>query len=175
MIEVDQPGLRARQQQIRTLLKPIAAFTVGIQFRPQSQAVLLGVAHGSPPSGDHRSWRFNTIVPTMKANYFEVWSSSGHDRWVLKCAYLTLFTMAARGEEREYISLHCDPAENLSYKRGPHLHVCCSTSPMPRAHLALNLGHLSEVLESLSNLMSAMRSGVQLVKDEVLTRLDGQV
>lgn len=56
------------------------------------------------------------------------------------------------------------------YKRGPHLHIKAADEPIPKSHLALARGQLSEVLFSLDDLTEALGRSIQMIKDEILDR-----
>lgn len=97
-----------------------------------------------------------------------------HDQWYLDRAYLTIFrTDPTTRAEVEFLCLHCDPNESDNadhgiYKQGPHLHIRAAEDPIPHAHIALNRGHLEDVLTSAHNLSEAMELGVLMIKEEVL-------
>lgn len=64
-----------------------------------------------------------------------------------------------------------DKPDKDKYKKGPHLHIKAADDPLPHAHLALNLGHLDAVLESIETLSEAMRCAIFMLKEEVLDTL----
>lgn len=141
---------------------------------------VLAVHSGSKPDLAPREWRFTTRVPKMRASYLERWvpTNEKRKRYYLMQAYLHLYWREGPREddEKEILALHCDPNEpgdagtrkHALYKRGPHIHVVDSSQPLPHAHFALNVGHLSEVLRSVESLTAAVLSGVNLVRDQVL-------
>lgn len=62
--------------------------------------------------------------------------------------------------------------KHATYKRGPHIHVSAAQQPLPHSHLALNAMHIDDVLKSIDSLDTAVRSGVVLLRDQVLDVLD---
>ena len=134
--------------------------------------------HGGNPVGAYRDWRFSTVVSWLNGNYFEQWFLTdpprSHRLWYLRRAYLHLYTLnRSEQTEREFLALHCDPNEaetesHWRYKRGPHLHVKCAPFPFPKAHLALNLGELDQVLSSPDSISAAMAAGITLIRERVI-------
>jgi hypothetical protein len=119
----------------------------------------------------------------IRGSYFERWVPTSEKRrnYYLAQAYLHLYWRErASDAESEFLALHCDPNEpddiglrkHAQYKRGPHIHVVAATQPLPHAHLALNLGHLAEVLGSVERLTTAVSSGVNLIRYQVLDLFD---
>jgi hypothetical protein len=46
--------------------------------------------------------------------------------------------------------------------------VSTAEQPIPHSHIALNLGHLSEVLGSFHSLSVALRSAIGMLNDQVI-------
>ena len=111
----------------------------------------------------------------MRAGYFELYSplKSGPE-FVLVQAYLTLFLIDSENHTyTEILCIHSDPAtvasdKNATFKQGPHLHVTCAQSPIPRCHFPLELANLSDSLRSIDSLTIAMGRAVQILSKEVL-------
>jgi hypothetical protein len=109
--------------------------------------------------------------------YFEWWESVDieSETWRLDRAYLSLYYIdRTLRKDVEVLAVHCDPDEpadqpHSKYKRGPHVHVTWAKDPMPRAHLALNVAHLDDVLASAGALTAAIGVAVDMVRDEVLS------
>ena len=171
-----------RGQLISDLLRPISRMTSGPAYaiRPSSNRAVIGTHDGSPPTSGYRDWRFATGYSGMSCRYFEIWLPEDMrvQRWYLHNAYLTIFRrQGPQSDESELLSLHCDPDElddqddsRGIYKRGPHLHIKAADEPIPKSHLALTIGHLSQVLSSPDDLTEALGWSIQMVKDEILDR-----
>ena len=170
-----------RQSQIRRLLSHLIAESHAggpvIQQTMVARVWVLGAHDGSPPVGSYREWRFATSHPDFRGNYYEIWTLTDTRRLHLRAAYLTLYRVV-RGpvpSEIEFLALHCDPLEPDDdvgvYKRGPHLHVSSAENPIPQAHLALNRGHLNQVLQTIGSLTSALEQAVRMLREEVLDRV----
>ncbi len=178
--------LPSRGDEIRKLLQPIAKHEDGPAWQPiaSSREYIIGTHDGSPSQSNYRDWRFSTYVPQIHASYFEFWKKTFVDKkeiWYLDRAYLHIYriNLLTRGEE-EFLALHCDPnesqeAEHVLYKRGPHLHIKVAQKPIPHAHIALNLGHLKEVLGSVEALSKAMKMGVQMLREEILDAMSREM
>ncbi len=114
----------------------------------------------------------------MRGSYFEQWLpvDERQKRYYIDSAYLHLYRRPeaiGRAEEFEILGLHCDPnepghTEHARYKQGPHLHVSTSEQPMPRSHIALNLGNLVETLGSIDQLSVAWQTAIKMLEDQVL-------
>ncbi len=179
VIEVEERMLIGRIQKIQKLLRPLSKdSSVGPALKHVSggRSYILAAHDGSPPTSNYRDWRFRTFVSDFRAMYFEEWVSSRNRHWYLEKAYLNIYKIDLPTRyEREYLCLHCDPNEpdNSScavYKKGPHLHISIAAD-LSHAHIALNKGHLEEVLNSVDSLTKALDSGICLIVDEVLKRI----
>jgi hypothetical protein len=88
--------------------------------------------------------------------------------------FLHLFEDKGRAEKPdEFFALHCEPQEvadshKSRMKRGPHVHVVRAGYPLSRAHFPLNLGHINEVLTTLSTLTAALNTAIQITQAEVI-------
>ena len=172
-----------RGQSISNLLRPISRVSSGpaYQIKQSLSEAIIGTHDGSPSISGYRDWRFSTGHSGISAMYFEIWvpEDAHAELWYLHNAYLTIFRRPyPRAEENELLSLHCDPEEldveddsKGIYKRGPHLHIKAADEPIPKAHLALARGHLSQVLSSSAQLTEALDWSIQMIKDEILDRI----
>ena len=171
-------SLAARGNVIRTILSPIAGMPGGPAWNNKATATgfIIATHDGAPPTSDYRDWRFATILPGFRGMYFERWLRVGADRkeiWYLERAYLNLYeTIGHTRQETEYLCLHIDPnlpndTPHWVYKRGPHLHMSAAKHPIPRAHIALNRGHLDEVLRSVESLSQALGLAINMIKEEI--------
>lgn len=177
-------NLATRGNVIRTFLRPIAGRPGGPAWdnRPTATGFIIATHDGAPPTGDYRDWRFATILPGFRGMYFERWLRVGSDRkqiWYLERAYLHLYETIdhVTGQEAEYLCLHVDPnlpndSAHWIYKRGPHLHVSTARHPIPHAHIALNRGHLDDVLRSVESLSQAMALAITMIREEILDSLN---
>lgn len=176
--------LASRGSRIRELLAPLVNSPRTLFFQPKSKFgdYIIGTHEGSPSTSLYSDWRFRTIAPGFRAMYYEWWKMSEEDKeewWYLYRAYLHIYKLdAAQTEESEYLLLHCDPSEpdgsrHAKYKQGPHLHIHAVSDPrdpLPRAHVALNAGHLDAVLVSADSLTAAIKMSVSMLREEVLER-----
>ncbi len=127
----------------------------------------------------YRDWRFKTNCAQLSGQYFDDWYPvDDTHQWSLERAYFQLFRMKSRSDSSEFVALHCDPDEDLvngepwhSYKKGPHIHVRAADAPLPRAHLALADGYLSEVLQDLDGLEISLQRGINLIRHEIIGRM----
>jgi hypothetical protein len=176
VIHITSNELGPRGNRIRELLRPLASQPGGPAWKPKASqySYIIGTHDGSPTHSNHREWRFATFVPGLRATYFELWRRVDEESWCLEQAYLNVFrTDPATREESEFLSLHCDPNESddaphATYKKGPHLHIQAADDPIPHAHIALNIGHLEAVLNSVDSISEAIRLAVLMLKEEVL-------
>ncbi len=173
-----QPVLFKREGRIRKLLQPLLGRNQQVSARrvgASSKSVIFSAFSGSSPiSGLHKEWRFKTVSNKIKGNYFEIWVENSNKNWSLSKAYLTLLETSERNES-ELLSLHCDPTEGKDteyyfYKSGPHLHIKHPNSVISKAHIALNLSNLDEVINSLAELESALAKGIKMIGDEVVQK-----
>jgi hypothetical protein len=178
IIQAKMEELEHRGEYVRQLLKPIAKHPGGPAWQRKSgvSEFIIGTHDGSPTRSDYRDWRFKTVVPNFQAMYFELWrrsESRQKEFWYLYRAYLSIYQIDhGQQKETEFLCLHCDPNEpdnaHAIYKRGPHLHINVANHPIPHAHIALNRGHLNEILSSVDTLTTAMEWAVQMLKVEIL-------
>ena len=92
----------------------------------------------------------------------------------LNRAYLHLYLRRDEIAENQILALHCDPNEPSSqkhylYKAGPHVHMSAAADPLHRAHIALNTSNLKDVLRSVADLTTALRTAITMVDDQVLS------
>ena len=177
-IEVSERELANRWHTIQRMLRPISPIHTGPACDREitTSYVIWGVHDGARARRGYREWRFSTRVHGYVANYFEYWVRLNRNRWYLHRAYLTIFAIDQVEGETEYLCLHCDPNEppgtsHAAYKQGPHLHIKKANHPIPHAHLALNKGHLENVLESVSSLTKAMEDGITMIRTQVLDQM----
>lgn len=175
--------LKSRGVRIQKLLRPLTGRTAGPAWSPRIGPLnwIIGTHDGSPPQSDHQDWRFATVVPRLRANYFELWKRTDVDEesWHLDRAYLNMFLRVreeATFTEKKFLSLHCDPnepdhADHAKYKKEPHLHVQAADEPFPHAHIVLTGGYRDMVLDSIDSLSEAMEWAVHMLKDEVLNAI----
>lgn len=140
--------------------------------------VVFGVLGPSKGSSNIEKYRFPTVVESISAHYHEVWEAieKTPQFYTLERAYFHLYTQVGVGKENEYILLHSDPNEpksspHYAYKCGPHLHFEFAPAPLPRAHIALNLGNLKSVINSLKELDIAIHKGVSMLRHQILDSL----
>lgn len=132
---------------------------------------------------------FRTSYPGIQAQYYEVWKKNPDvqiNLYYLEKAYLHIYKVEQQGR-KEFVLLHCDPSfgpdeslkikapdsynkmkRQVPYKRLPHIHIEEAKHPFPKAHLAMNFGYNEIVLESLDSLFTAMKFGIQMLKEEIL-------
>jgi hypothetical protein len=144
--------------------------------------IYLAVHTGPRPVVERRDWRFSTFSPNVSGAYLERWLPVDEraNRYYLDRSYLHLYWKLEReNSEEEIIGLHCDPNEpddqdmfnHARYKRGPHVHVSTRRADFHRSHIALNLMELETVIENVDTLTEAMRSGIQMLRDQVIDLL----
>lgn len=181
-IVIDESDLAKRGPLIRKLLAPILdqrnrgalAFTTG----PKSSDQYFVAAFDKRTASELENLRFATFHKEFRANYYEVWipfDRVGHKKWCLSKAYLHIYRVnRSTAEETEFVALHADPQEPdgdlAAYKRTPHIHIKASEYPIPKAHIAITIGSLRQVLDSSQTLFAAMKHGIELIKDEILIR-----
>lgn len=177
-IRIKVRELGSRGNNIQRSLRRISRIRGGPAWYPRSSSrdLIIATYDGTQPTSDYRQWRFSTFVPRFKAMYFERWmrTADNEEYWYLDRAYLSIFHLFDRNDEREFICLHSDPNaddEKKMYKKGPHLHIIAAQDPLPHAHFALNLGHLEDVLTSIDTLSDAIDIALNMLKEEVLDNL----
>lgn len=182
--EIETDRLCARGQEICSMLVPLAGPSrLAYNIVPYRSQLMIGIHSGSRLDSNVADWRFSTIVRGIRAAYHERWIAvdERRQRFYLERAYLHLFRRRAHeSEEAQIMALHCDPNEpddsglmkHATYKRGPHIHVSAAQQPFPHSHLVLNATQIHDVLSSIDSLHSAARSGIVLLRDQVLDILD---
>ena len=137
---------------------------------------LIFAAHQGHPHDDFQNWRFTLFSKGFLGGYYEIWRPVNYEKlfeYYLDRAYLTVYN-----KSDEYLSLHCDPEEleieggkNYLYKRLPHLHIHKSENPIPKSHIAIGCGFSEKILASDENLFEAISNSIELICDEILSRL----
>ena len=177
VIQISPFELGKRGQKIRHLLQPLSKQPVGPAWKTISRSgqYIIGVHDGSPPQSDFTEWRFATLVHNLQGAYYEIWIRLSDESWYLRQAYLSMHRTdrTSASNTVKFIALHCDPnepdeASHAIYKKGPHLHIQAADDPIPRAHIALCVGHLNDVLSSVDYLSEAMGLAVRMLREEVL-------
>ncbi len=141
--------------------------------------IYLATHTGPRPISNRRDWRFATLSPNISGAYLERWLPTDERATIyhLDRSYLHLYLKRGiENSEEEIIGLHCDPNEpndadayiHSRYKRGPHVHVKTSHTEISHSHIALNLMDLDSVLCSVDAITDAMRSGIQMLRDQVI-------
>lgn len=179
-IELENSNLVHRGQELGKLLQPLSSTGTrpAYERRITANTIIFAMHGGSRPRSNYQDWRFPTYLLSYQAGYFEIWNSldSRQRLWHLSKAYLSIYEVdRSVRKETELLALHCDPDENgrdqAKYKRGPHLHISAAQDPIPKAHIALAIGHLPAVLASASSLTEALEWSILMIKEEVLDRL----
>jgi len=180
-LEIQISQLDARLQVIKTLLMPLRqrGIPVACQIcRRQYNGCKVIAAHeGIKDAENFEQWNFRTFAPDIWSQYYEFWKPfDGYSKLNLYRAYLNILILnrETHGFDK-LVSVHCDPCEegdepHRSYKRGPHLHVQRAEDPIPKCHFPLNLTELNRVLSSVDNITDALKSAVQILSDEVVSR-----
>jgi hypothetical protein len=159
---------------LRPLLPASPHGQIGSDRQSQANGFIIAAYHGPRPQS-YRDWRFPTFVSGFRANYFEHWKPRDPNtpaEWYLDKAYLHIYR-----QEADYIALHADPEEvdtadgRARYKRGPHIHIKIKPDdPISRSHIALAHKYIDNTLASNRDFFEAMREGIELISDEVLSR-----
>ena len=166
-----------RGQKISNILKPLSRIPYGPAYNMKQGVgtIIIGTHDGAPSYSEYTSWRFATQSRGYYASYYEKWTSINEEdsQFCLERAYLTIY----RNQE-EFICLHCDPNEEdidgqgkVVYKKCPHLHIKRAEEPIPKAHISIAVGYITEVLASASSLTDTLKYGIQMIKDEIMDRL----
>lgn len=185
---ITETELSKRGSQVRQLMRPICRTAGGPAWRPVSSRgfYVIGTFTASssggvgpetktgPTAANYRDWRFPTILNNFRGNYFERWESEDDRNWYLNRAYLQIYESTLPvGTEREFLCLHCDPNEpednaHSLYKKGPHLHIKAAESPIPRSHIALALGQLPDLIQSVDALTEAIEWSILMIREQFL-------
>jgi hypothetical protein len=133
------------------------------------------------PKGSRGTPFFNpedAIVPTRVAglflNYFETWiQHPDSDEYYLHRAYMHMHIHVSKGNSRQVLSLHCDPALDQSeghfkYKRGPHFHVSGANPNIDRAHISLCLLDHELGGRDIKALTNSLDSVIRMMSKELL-------
>jgi hypothetical protein len=175
-MRLSEKELIGRGARIMELLRPISRRETGPAWTRITKGgayIIIGTHDEARPTSDYRDWRFSINAKGFVAMYFELWRLESRDRFVLEKAYLHLYKWTGSNEE-EIVCLHCDPslpanADHAKYKRGPHIHMAVAGSPYRHAHIPLQGPDLAPVLRSTDSLHDALRWGVEIIRDEMLT------
>lgn len=177
IIQIDFKDLQSRGEKIRELLNPLVRHPSAPAWKliATPPSYIIGVHDGSPVQPHYRDWRFATFINDYRGMYFELWKRLDSFKYNLETACLSIYQTidSHTQEEREFLSLHCDPtvsndAPHAIYKRGPHLHIKTADDPIPRAHIALNRCHLDDILSSIQFLSEAIGHAIKMLKEEIL-------
>lgn len=178
-IRINELGNRV--QDIRALLAPLRQTGVPVACNICRQQYngckVIGAHEGLKNVENFDDWYFRTFASHIWCQYHELWKPfNGYSKLSLNRAYLNV--VIENKETRAFdklVSIHCEPyligdTRQSRYKRGPHLHVQKAENPIPKCHFPLNLAELNKVLSSTDNITDALKSSVQIICDEVLTR-----
>ena len=143
---------------------------------PQSGQMTIVVSDRYITSNQISVFDFRTTSKLLKASYYEVWVKYDNFNHFLSKAYFHLYRtdneyLETVREDGEYILLHCDPNEegnHRDYKRSPHIHIEEAKFPINKAHFALNLMNLNEILSSKEKLDNALKVAITMLKEQVI-------
>jgi hypothetical protein len=123
-------------------------------------------------------YNFRTHSPKLKASYYEIWNPLNKGNYYLSKAYFHLYRIdneyLEKRNDGEYVLLHCDPNDNDehgNYKRSPHIHIENANYPINKAHIALNLSDIEEILESRLKLNKALKNAILMLKKQIVDKL----
>lgn len=129
-------------------------------------------------SQELHEYDFQTKSKKIRGSYFEIWNQDTRDNYYLSKAYLHLHRVDKEYLEGkaggEYILLHCDPNDDDDhgdYKRSPHLHFENAGFPINKAHIALNLSNINQILSSRADLNIALKAAVVMLNKQILEKL----
>lgn len=152
--------------------------SINAKFLNKSGNISIVITDRHINSQNPEDYDFQTIAENIRARYNEVWVKFQKDEYYLSKAYFHLYKIdeeyLTKRKDGEYILLHCDPNDNDDhgdYKRSPHIHIENSDYPINKAHIALNLSNIKEILVSRMELNTALQKAVLMIKDQILTTL----
>lgn len=167
-----------RIAEIVELVKIIHPKPKSIQAKPISQSGIITFVVSDKPvkSLEKKDYDFQTTSKNFKASYFEVWVKHEKNDYFLSKAYFHLYRtdneyLKSIREDGEYVLLHCDPNDNDEhgdYKRSPHVHIENAEYPINKAHIALNLSNITQILESRLELNKALKSAILMLKEQII-------
>lgn len=179
-IVIDISQLSKRVTTVRKLLSPLRGGTVPCLLRPAphryGEGNILAACQRQEIGISFEGWQFNTLVKNYWCQYHELWRPVGQtDKRFLERIYLNILYLNPDHNFEKVVSIHCDPNEKgsepqSSFKRGPHLHIQKSESPLHRCHFPLNYSHLEIVLFSIDNVTNAFKDAIKILRHEVLSR-----
>ena len=144
----------------------------------QSGKLCFVISYRHINSQELHEYDFQTRSNNIRGSYFEIWNQDGRDNYYLSKAYLHLHRVdkeyIAGKPGGEYILLHCDPNDNDDhgdYKRSPHLHFENAGFPINKAHIALNMSNINQILASRDELNIALKAAVLMLNKQILERL----
>jgi hypothetical protein len=169
----------SRYSELKELVRDVSPDFRKIQITQlnQSGKLCFVISDRMIQSQDIKEYDFQTKSKKIRASYFEVWDKLSKDTYYLSKAYMHLHRtddeyLAVR-TDGEYILLHCDPNDNDEhgdYKRSPHLHFENAGFPINKAHIALNLSNINQLLTSRRDLNIALRSAIVMLNKQILER-----
>lgn len=179
-IVIDISQLTKRVTTVRKLLSPLRGGTVPCYLRPAprqyGECHILAACQKQEIGISFEEWQFRTLVKDLWCQYYELWRPIGQtDKRFLERIYLNILHLNYHHNFEKVVSIHCDPNEKgsepqSSYKRGPHLHIQKSESPLNQCHFPLNYSHLKIVLSSIDNVTKAFNDAIQILRHEVLSK-----
>ena len=187
-VRLARSDLPSRNAKVKRFLKPVANQLEDLYVVPKSNVpdefVLAVHGKGFDSKGNFSSLRFRTVSDGFFGMYYERWRrsvSNSKEFFYLYRSYLHIYQISGSFEETEFVLLHCDPNEpetapHSIYKRSVHLHIeSGNASPphniWPKAHLGLNVAHVSECLKGEQEFTVVFSSAVKMLREQVLDLL----
>jgi hypothetical protein len=136
--------------------------------------LIFGISDGIESGVNFRDWRFKTVSDDIVANYHEVWNTQSKGKYFLVRSYLHLYLFKKEElSETEYILWHCDASEpdhtpHAIYKQSPHIHIEIAQHPIPKAHIALYNGRVSNTLRDIETFNVALKESLIMIDSQIL-------
>jgi hypothetical protein len=135
---------------------------------------------GTQPLEDYTDWLFPTKIDRFMATYHEVWQATidTDETYYLEQLQFHLYCIRSHLElPTPVLALHSEPVLDSDrfdqeYSLGPHLHITHAAYPLRRAHLALEMRGLLDVLSSVSELNLSLLRCLTMINGEILSHRD---
>lgn len=168
-----------RHNEIKELVKDIFPDIRNFQCNTlnKSRKICFALSDRLIQSQELNDYFFRTNSSKIRASYYEIWEPLIKGDYFLTKAYFHLYRTdneyLTKREDGEYILLHCDPNdedEHGDYKRSPHIHIENADYPINKAHIALNLSNINQILASRTELNKALKTAILMLKKQILDK-----
>ena len=170
-----------RIDQIRAVVRGVAADPRGLQIRPQKHPLgqIIAVSDSFRSDAPPTDRLFRTTSELLYGQYYEIWQPDGQGRtYHLYENYFHLYSLPTKTERDQLFCLHTEPEEPFQpmvhrVKSTPHIHVNVREdrlAPVSKAHLPVCYSTTEAVLKSLQVFDKTFTEALEVIRHEVVDR-----